>query len=191
MSSAFSRNSALDQAVDATLEQLLEVASAACVVLVDGRSGSGKSTFAAELGRRWPVGPTPVVVPLDRLYPGWDGLEAGAAYAHARVLVPHAAGREASWQEWDWARERYDRSVQARPDRGLIVEGCGSLTAGSAPLAQIRVWLDAPEERRRDRALARDGESYRPYWDRWARQEDRHLARNAPRALATLVFDLG
>ncbi len=160
----------------------------ASVVLVDGRSGAGKSTFAAELVRRWPAKSEPTVVPLDRLYPGWDGLEAGAAYACARILVPRAAGREAVWQEWDWAADAYARRASLAPNEALVIEGSGCLTPAAVPLADIRVWLEAPEEFRRDRALARDGDTYRPHWDRWATQERRHLKQHNPRENATHVF---
>ena len=34
---------------------------------------------------------------------------------------------------------------------------------------------------------ARDGETYRPHWDRWARQELVHIERDDPRALATRI----
>ena len=44
------------------------------IVLIDGRSGAGKSTLAAALAAR--LG-TPLLA-LDSLYPGWDGLAAGA-----------------------------------------------------------------------------------------------------------------
>jgi hypothetical protein len=38
------------------------------------------------------------------------------------------------------------------------------------------------------RALARDGDTFRPHWSRWAQQEDRHLERDDPTARATHVF---
>ena len=127
---------------------------------------------------------------LDRLYPGWDGLEAGAAYACARILTPRAAGVRATWQEWDWAGARYSEHADLAADRAVIVEGSGAITSETAPLASIRVWLDAPGELRRHRALTRDGETYRPHWDRWARQEERHVERNRPREHATHVFEI-
>jgi cytidylate kinase len=38
--------------------------------------------------------------------------------------------------------------------------------------AAVRVWLEAPATVRKERALARDGDTYAPHWDRWAAQED-------------------
>jgi adenylylsulfate kinase-like enzyme len=45
--------------------------SGARTVLIDGRSGAGKTTLAGHLRTRWESN---VVVALDDIYAGWDGL---------------------------------------------------------------------------------------------------------------------
>ena len=52
------------------------------VVLIDGRSGAGKTTLARELAPLLGA----QLVSLDDLYPGWGGLEAGSAAVHETVL---------------------------------------------------------------------------------------------------------
>lgn len=158
------------------------------IVLIDGRSGSGKTTLAARLRDQW-AGPVQVIA-LDDLYPGWDGLADGSALVVERILVPLREGRPARWNRWDWERGEAGPAVETEPGTPLIVEGSGVLTAGSAALAPVRVWLESPDEVRRARALARDGETYRPHWERWAAQEARHLARDSPRERATIVVDV-
>ena len=74
------------------------------------------------------------------------------------------------------------------PSLPLIVEGSGLLTPATAKLGDIRVWLESPSASRKRRALTRDGETYRPHWDRWAEQEERHIARDDPRSHATHLF---
>lgn len=155
------------------------------VVLIDGRSGSGKSTLAALICAA--LGGHARIVALDDLYPGWDGLQAGAQAALEQILRPHAAARAAHWRRWDWAAGRYRAADGARADETLIVEGAGALTAQSAALAQVRVWVEAAAGLRKQRALERDGETYRPHWERWAAQEERHLREDDPRSLATLT----
>ena len=76
------------------------------------------------------------------------------------------------------------------PGTGLIVEGSGVLTPASAALADVRIWLESPAGSRRERALRRDGDTYRPHWERWAAQEDTHLALDHPRHWATLVAEV-
>ncbi|SDQ10323.1 AAA family ATPase [Microbacterium sp. cf332] len=169
---------------------VLDAASDGDLIIVDGRSGAGKSTLARELARRWPHAGHAHVIALDDLYPGWDGLAAGAMYAVARVLTPHAAGRPARWQRWDWATDRYDGDCELDAGSGIVLEGSGALTPEAAGFAAVRVWLDAPADVRRERALARDGDGYRPHWERWAAQEEQHIRRNDPQRLATHLLEL-
>lgn len=66
------------------------------------------------------------------------------------------------------------------PGQRLVVEGVGALSAANRALADLGIWVDAPAEVRKQRALARDGDTYRPHWDRWAAQEEVFLAALAP-----------
>ena len=51
------------------------------------------------------------------------------------------------------------------------------------------MWLDAPADVRRRRAFDRDGDTYAPYWDVWAAQEDVYLEQERPREHADLVIE--
>lgn len=138
------------------------------VVAVDGRSGSGKTVLAtaaaAALGAP--------VVHLDDVYPGWDGLAQGVALLTADLLEPVSRGAAGSYRRWDWMRSRPGRVVPVPPAPLLVVEGCGALVEPAGRYATVRVWVDAPDDERRRRALARDGDTYAPHWDRWADQEE-------------------
>lgn len=158
--------------------------SAATTVLIDGRSGSGKSTLATCLGRRWAGS---VIVHLDDIYPGWDGLFWAEDHVRSALLEPRAAGGEGSWRGWDWAGDRPAAWHTVRPGQRLIVEGVGALSQASTALADLSIWVDADDADRKARALHRDGETYRPYWDRWAAQENDFIVRNTPRRNADLI----
>ncbi|WZH36208.1 MAG: hypothetical protein PIR02_15775 [Microbacterium enclense] len=196
MSSAPSRSSA-DASADAVDDALTAAALAITervqklgvtnpVIVVDGRSGAGKTSLARRLVAAWPLHGRVQLVALDDVYPGWDGLADGAAYAREAILTPHAKGLVGVWQRWDWEANDRAESYAVDPSLPLIVEGAGVLTPETARLADISVWVDAPAGSRRHRALDRDGDSYRPHWKRWAVQEDRHLEQNNPVSLATL-----
>lgn len=73
------------------------------------------------------------------------------------------------------------------PGQRLVVEGIGALTPTNRALADLGIWVDADDTERKRRALERDGETYRPHWDRWATQEDAFIARFHPRACADLI----
>lgn len=158
------------------------------MVLVDGRSGAGKSTFADILAAELTDA---LIVRLDDVYPGWDGLRAGADTARERILEPLRRGDPGSWRVWDWRTGQLSERVRSvAPAPVVIVEGAGILTPESAGLADVTVWLDAPRDARRTRALARDGDTYRPHWSRWEQQEEDHLREHDPRGLARFVFRL-
>lgn len=171
------------EAVAAT--RALAAARADWTALVDGGSGAGKTTLATAIATATGA----VLVRLDELYPGWDGLAAGSEAVRRDVLVPRRTGRGGSWRRWDWAASRPAERHRVPPGGGLVVEGSGVLTRVSAPLADLAVWIELDEPERRRRALARDGDAYRPHWDRWAAQERAAQAADRPRDLADLLVD--
>jgi len=165
-----------------------QVAASNPVVLIDGRSGAGKSSLARALVSNWPLRGRVQLVALDSIYPGWDGLDDGVRLARELILTPHARGVVGVWQRWDWTTGEPAEAHAVDPSLPLIVEGAGLLTPATARLGDVRVWLESPAASRKQRALDRDGDTYRPHWDRWARQEQRHVGRDDPMRLATHVF---
>lgn len=150
------------------------------VVLIDGRSGAGKTSLARALAETLDA----ETVHVEDFFHGWHGLAAGTAEVRDHVLAPLAAGRVPEPARYDWHAERVlDRTpLPVAAGRTLIVEGCGAGLAApafTAPdvLASVLVWLDAPVEARRPRALARDEGRFDPYWDLWAGVEDAFYAR--------------
>ncbi|MCP9275927.1 nucleoside/nucleotide kinase family protein [Mycolicibacterium arenosum] len=150
-------------------------------LLIDGRSGSGKSTLAERLSRAWAPS---VVVRLDDIYPGWDGLAWAVDHIRTAVLEPRAAGRPGRWRRWDWTTGTPGGWHDVDTDARLIVEGVGALTAANRALADLGIWVQTADAERKRRALLRDGDMYRPHWDQWAALEDDHLARHRPQSLA-------
>lgn len=179
---------ALEVAATHVLQAIVGVAAANPVVLIDGRSGAGKTSLARLLVARWPLRGRVQSVALDAIYPGWDGLHSGVDAARDAILRPHARGLVGVWQRWDWELGAPAEAHAVDPSLPLIVEGAGLLTSQTAALGDVRVWLESPAPSRMRRALARDGDTYRPHWQRWAAQEDAHLARDEPARRATHVF---
>jgi hypothetical protein len=167
----------VDTALDAVVARVA-AAPTRCgttkLVCIDGPSAAGKTRLAAALAAA--LGDPPQLAPvvsMDELYPGWDGLAAGVARLRTEVVAPLAAGRDAGYRRWDWARGTYGERRDLGVPPLLIVEGVG---AGAVPGVALLVWLDAPEEVRYRRAMGRDGSTYAPYWTRWAAQERAHFA---------------
>lgn len=157
------------------------------IILIDGPSGSGKTALALRMKRAWTGPDHPTLLHLDDIYPGWDGLEAASRHLTDHVLQPLRDGRSARWQRFDWASDERAEWHDIDPERPLIVEGCGALSRANAALSDIRIWVQADEVERKQRALARDGELYAREWDRWETQWRTFVAHEHPRALATFI----
>lgn len=173
-------------------------------VLIDGPSGAGKTSLAAELSRLLfrcvrskdsslagdlnadtSSATTPAfdvqTVHLDDFYPGWGGLAEGSAMVASDVFSSEKPG---FWR-WDWKNNQRGQWHNIELDRTrrrcLIVEGVGAVTAANEKAARefggvIKVFLDGPVDERKKRALERDPE-YAQWFDMWAEQESKHFGR--------------
>ncbi|HEY5389766.1 MAG TPA: hypothetical protein VIJ83_04360, partial [Solirubrobacteraceae bacterium] len=65
------------------------------------------------------------------------------------------------------------------PPAELIVEGVGAGALALAPFTSVLVWIELDDEERRRQAFDERGDRsiYEPHWERWARQEEEHYAR--------------
>ena len=146
------------------------------IIAIDGRSGAGKTTLAIELAARLREHHKVSLFHLEDIYPGWNGLAAGIERYVSTVLAPLHRGDPAEWVSWDWTAHYDGETRTTQPAEIVLVEGVGAAAEAARPFLAAVVWADSPEHDRRSRALARDGESYEPYWDEWAAQEQAWLA---------------
>jgi uridine kinase len=158
------------------------------IVLIDGRAGSGKSTFAEQLQQQlFRDGESaPRVIHMDNIFEGWDGLALGSDYMVRFILQPLARQETASWQDWSWVKNQRSSWREFSGGTPLIVEGCGSLTERSKEHAAISIWLEASEEVRRERWRQR--ERHLDKFDFWAAQELDFYAREKSKSLADIVL---
>jgi cytidylate kinase len=145
------------------------------VLLIDGRSGTGKTTLASSVASALTAS---TVVHMDDLYPGWEGLDEGARLLVEWILEPFAERRAGEWRRWDWERSARAEAHHVPSDRPLIVEGCGSSSRSSRVCADTVLWLDAPVVQRTDRLIGRgDGVDWLADW---TLQEDAFIERERP-----------
>jgi hypothetical protein len=161
--------------------------ASAMITLVDGPSGSGKSDYGVWLAAERNA----VLVSLDDVYPGWDGLDAGSWHIHRNVLLPISQGLPGRYQRWDWRLGVPAEWVDVSSSRPVVIEGCGAIRREGLAIRADRVWVGAASDVRKRRALERDGDMYAPHWQRWALQEERFLALHDGPANADLTVTTG
>ena len=159
------------------------------LIAVDGFSGAGKTTLATELAAALRAHHTVSLFHLEDIYPGWDGLAEGIEYFRHRIAQPLSAGSTAHWQAWDWTTNQYTDARRTEPADIIIFEGVGSSSAAVRPLLHAAVWVSAPADLRREQALARDGDTYAPHWERWADQEQAWAAEDPAASRADIRVD--
>lgn len=178
----------------ANLTELIPLVSAAparCgevrVICIDGHAGSGKTTLAGRLG----VALDAPVVHLDDLYEGWSQ-ELGPALAarlDAWLLTPWAAGLAGNYLHFDWGVTRFTKWVSVPAQPVIILEGCGSASAGVRDRAALVVWVAADPVTCLARGLARDGEAMADAWRAWQIHEANHFALDCTRVAADVVWN--
>ncbi|MEM7288189.1 MAG: methyltransferase domain-containing protein, partial [Actinomycetota bacterium] len=163
------------------------------VVAIDGRSGGGKSTLAAEVARSLP---SCSVIEGDEFYAGgsdehWDSLSDAERAAFCidwrrqrPVLASLRRGEPGTWYGFDW--DRFDGTLATEPTTCapagvVILEGAYSARPELADLLDLRVLVDVPHAVRRDRCIARDGDDWHEDWfQRWRAAEDHYFGEIVP-----------
>lgn len=59
-----------------------------------------------------------VVVRLDDIYPGWDGLAWAVDHIHTELLAPRSMGRAGRWRGWDWTTNAPRTGMWSSRDSG-------------------------------------------------------------------------
>jgi uridine kinase len=170
-------------------EGLLDLVGRPSLVLVDGRSGSGKSTFGTRLAGL--IGAAVVHtddVAWEHSRFGWDGLLLEA------VLEPWRRGEAVDYRPPAWQAHDREGAVTVAAGVPLLVEGVGAARAALAPLADLVVWVQSDRTLARTRGIARDAsygtrtpEEALAFWDDWMTEEEPYLAADRPWERAHLV----
>lgn len=144
------------------------------MVCVDGLSGSGKTTLATAIAN---VAATRVdtvhLLCSDDLLDGWSGLSSLGPRLRNYVVGPLASGHTARYRRFDWELDAPAEEHVVAPMDLLVLEGTG---CGHHCLQSRRatlVWVDADDDVRLERAVARDGEEWRPHLVAWMAGEER------------------
>jgi uridine kinase len=154
------------------------------LICLDGPAGAGKTTLAAQVGEAGRA----LVVHMDDLYPGWNGLF-DVDRRVLELLAPLAEGSTGYYRRWDWTDGEYRETHHVDPAPLLVLEGVGSGNRAWSDLVTTLVWVEASPDVCLARGLERDGEDQRGLWENWKRDEARLFTEQGTRARADLVVE--
>ena len=154
------------------------------VIAVDGRSASGKTTFAARLAAALEC----QCVHSDDLawnhsfFDWWPLLT-------EQVLRPFKAGRAVRWTPDAWSEHGRSGAICVQPAAVLIVEGVSSSRRELSEWIDYSVWLETDSQLTQTRGLERDGPDGFDFWFEWQSHENPFLERDQPWTRASLIVD--
>jgi uridine kinase len=159
------------------------------LVAIDGPSGSGKTRFAERLARHLGA----PVVHTDDLLDGWEDQFSFWPRLEQQILTPLQDGRPAGYLRYSWERREFGGTpVTVEPAGCVLMEGVSSARRAVRTRLSLAVFVTAPADLRRKRAIERDGGddvAFRAYLERWRAAEDRHFADDRTEASADVVVD--
>jgi len=161
------------------------------LVCVDGPAGSGKTTLADAVVDGFDKlnqGHGSRLLHMDDMFPGWSGLPRVDEQLEG-LLTPLAEGRAGSYRRYDWVAGEFAETVLVEAVPLLVLEGVGSGASRFAPLQTVLVWVEAPHDLRMRRGIERDGDTFAPYWEQWAADEQVLFTREGTRDRADVHVD--
>jgi len=121
------------------------------LVFIDGKGGSGKTSFAAKLAAAMNaniVSTDDVAWWLDPIH--WDDELLNG------IIQPWLNGENAAYTPSGWIKKNRDGFITADSDKALIVEGSGACRKRLRQLATFSVWIDTDPQICRERVIQRD-----------------------------------
>ncbi len=161
------------------------------LILIDGRSGNGKSTFAKKIATMFNAS----IVHTDDLawhyHPiNWDG------ELMKNIIDPWLTGKNVTYQPPGWLTMNRHGYIQVAAKEALVIEGVGAGRARFAAYNPLIIWVQADNQIVYTRAIQRDmaieartRQQAIDFWTQWKLQEDPFLARDRPWTRAQLIIN--
>jgi uridine kinase len=160
---------------------------------IDGYAGSGKTTFLTKLVQALQNNNLKVaVVSMDRSF--WKEIRTRACMESRFDPNRGSVGEDYDWRRLEaeiLAPLRDGRTAVGLPiSQVVVVEGCFSLRNELQEYYELKVFAQVPREIALERAIVRDGEGQR-YWyeNYWRQEEELYIRSQDPMRQADLVID--
>jgi hypothetical protein len=154
------------------------------VIAVDGRSASGKTTFAARLATALhaPLVHTDDVASHPSFFDWWPLMI-------EHVLEPFRAGRTINWTPETWINWGREGGIVVPVAPALVLEGVSASRRELMDLIDMTIWMEIDPHLAEHRGLERDGPENRAFWFEWQAEEVPFLNQDRPWERANLIVD--
>lgn len=194
-------NTDIEKVISKIKELMMHSAKPVLVVL-DGRSGSGKSTIAKIIAARLDG----VEIVADDFWIGgsddeWDrrSPQEKASMAidwkrlRSEALEPLLAGKPASWHPFDWKAGKglAAHSINCGPTLLIVLDGAYSSRPELSDIIDFSILVEVPDDsNRRARLVKREGKEYMDNWHRrWDPAEDYYFSKMRPKSSFDMVIE--
>jgi uridine kinase len=154
------------------------------IVAVDGRSASGKTTFAARLARALnaPIVHSDDVAWHHSFFDWWPLMI-------EQIIMPFRAGRAIDWKPESWTARGRAGSIVVPKSSILILEGVSVTRQELSGHLDLPIWVETDPKVAEARGLERDGPDGRDFWFEWQAAEDPFLEHDQPWTRAKVIID--
>lgn len=160
-------------------------------IAIDGRGGSGKSTFAELLKTRLPGF---VMLNGDDYFEPINNSKVWGEFNDDRfatdVIEPLKAGRDFNYRPYDWHADPHITEQNIEVTKGFCLERNYAFKFDLD--WDLKIWVETPKEVCLERGLAREKmprEKIIPAWKVWQRREDEYMRDFKPQEQADIVID--
>lgn len=165
------------------LQEILELKTPS-IIAIDGRSASGKTTFAMQLSSHLNA----VIVHTDDI--AWNhGFFDWHELAIEHILEPFKLGQAIDWTPQAWKTHDRQGAIIVPPTPILILEGVAATRVEFQPWIDFPIWVETSLELAEQRGLERDGEAGRDFWFEWQAVERVFLEKDQPWTRAKQIVD--
>ena len=168
----------------AHLAQDIRTLETPTVIAVDGRSASGKTTFANRLSSTLnaPLVHSDDVAWHHSFFDWWPLMI-------EQIITPFQAGLAIDWRPEAWTEKGREGSITVPKSSILILEGVSVTRREMSEHLDLPIWVETDPKVAEARGLERDGPDGRDFWFEWQAAEDPFLEADKPWDRARIIID--
>jgi len=160
-------------------------------IAVDGRGGSGKTSFAELLKAHLPGF---VVLNGDDYFEPIKDPVVWGDFNDERfvqdIIEPLKLGNSFTYRPYNWHAEPHISEIKTEVTKGICLERCYSFSFDID--WDLKIWVETPKEVCLERGLVRENmtrEKTIPAWQIWQAREDDYIQKYQPQGKADIVID--